>query len=106
MCLASLPFWIILSVSGAYFVPLPVSSELMQILVVVVTTLFFMGTDRSESNQSLLASVEASQSGVVLFTIMGDILILGGSIPDLRSIMGLVLVLSGMILHSLVNIGE
>lgn len=42
-----------------------------------------------------MASVEVIQSGVVIFNIIGDIVILGGFIPDSFSIIGILLILTG-----------
>ncbi len=107
MTIASLPFWIILSLFGVFTVDLPGSGQLIQTLIVAIssgviaTSLFFKATDISRNNQRLLASVEATQSGEVFFALIGEILILGGHIPDLYSLIGIGFVIIGMILHSL-----
>ena len=104
---ASTPFWIILSIIGVCTVSFPDSSQLGQTLIVAIssgviaTSLFFMATDKARKNQQLLASVEATQSGEVLFVLIGEIIILGGDIPDIYSIIGIIFVIAGMILHSL-----
>jgi hypothetical protein len=47
-----------------------------------------------------LASVEATQSAEVLFALVGEIIILKIHLPDIYSIIGIVLVIIGMLLHS------
>ena len=107
MTLASLPFWFVLSTVGLFSARLPSAGQLSQTLIValssgvIATSVFFMATDKARNNQRLLASVEATQSGEVLFALLGEIIILKGHLPDLLSSIGIALVILGMILHSL-----
>lgn len=106
MTLASLPFWLVLSVVGMLSVAPPSSSQLWQTLVVAIcsgviaTTLFFMATDMVKTDQKKLAAVEATQSAEVLFALVGEILLLGSHLPDRFAIVGMGLVIVGMVLHS------
>ncbi len=107
MTIASLPFWITLAIVGVYTVDLPKSSQLTQTLIVAIssgviaTSIFFKATDLAHKDHKKLASVEATQSGEVFFALIGEILILGGHIPDIYSMIGIGFVVLGMILHSL-----
>lgn len=107
MTIASLPFWIILSLYGLFNVESPTQPQVYQTLIVAIcsgviaTVLFFMATDRVRKDEKALASVEATQSAEVLFALLGEIIILKISLPDIYAIIGIVLVILGMTLHSL-----
>jgi uncharacterized membrane protein len=47
-----------------------------------------------------LAAVEATQAMEVIFTLVGEILILQAALPNVYSCIGIVMVVIGMILHS------
>lgn len=107
MTLASLPFWVVLSVIGIFTATAPSHSQLLQTLVVAVcsgviaTTLFFMATDLVKHNQKKLAGVEATQSGEVIFALVGEVFLLSAHVPNLWACVGIALVVLGMLLHSL-----
>ncbi|WP_159023639.1 multidrug resistance efflux transporter family protein [Formosa sp. L2A11] len=106
MTIASLPFWILLSLYGISIDELPSEPQVYQTLVVAIcsgviaTILFFMATDKVRNDEKALASVEATQSAEVLFALLGEVLILKSHLPDIYSIIGIVLVIVGMLLHS------
>lgn len=108
MTLASLPFWIILSILGLIFNEVPKKSEIVQSLIVAIssgviaTLFFFLATDMVKDNSKKLAAVEATQSGEVIFSLLGEMILLGGGFPPLTSFIGLAFIILGMILHSLV----
>jgi drug/metabolite transporter (DMT)-like permease len=109
MTLASLPFWFILSIYGIFTVGLPSGGQSIQSLLValfsgvIATVLFFMATDLVRGNMQKLAAVEATQSMEVIFALVGELLILSIPFPSLLSWSGIVIVIFGMILHSLVS---
>ncbi|OIK15697.1 hypothetical protein BIV60_08050 [Bacillus sp. MUM 116] len=109
MTLASLPFWFLLSLYGFFTVGLPSKGQVFQSFWValfsgvVATVLFFKATDMVRGNIQKLASVEATQSMEVLFTLSGELLFLSLPIPSPISWCGILLVVLGMILHSYVS---
>lgn len=109
MILCSLPFWFILSVIGIFKESFPSASQLFQSFCValfsgvIATLLFFRATDIVKSNQKQLAVIESTQAGEVIFTLLGGILLLGDTPPNQVGIGGLVLIISGMILNSLLS---
>ena len=109
MTLASLPFWLLLSVYGAATVGLPSIGQTMQSLLVAIcsgviaTVLFFKATDLVKGNMPKLAAVEATQSFEVLFAVSGEWLILSAPLPSNLSWAGMLLVVIGMVLHSYVS---
>ena len=66
---------------------------------VIATVLFFYATDLVKKNEKQLAVVEATQSGEVVFTLLGGILVLGEAGPV--GAVGLVLIIGGMIFNSI-----
>ncbi|TKH42604.1 hypothetical protein C1I60_17575 [Paenibacillus terrae] len=106
MTLASLPFWLLLSLYGVFSVGMPSQEQTIQSALVAVfsgviaTVLFFKATDQVRGNMQKLATVEATQSLEVLFALMGELIFLSMQIPSLLSWIGMFIVILGMILHS------
>ncbi|MCD7884012.1 MAG: multidrug resistance efflux transporter family protein [Lachnospiraceae bacterium] len=108
MTLCSMPFWL-LSAAAAFLISgAPGSGQILQSLGValfsgvIATILFFHATDLVKQNQKMLAAVEATQCGEVLFTLLGGVLVLGDPFPGMVSVFGLLLIVGGMIANSLV----
>ncbi|CAM3114773.1 multidrug resistance efflux transporter family protein [Sporolactobacillus spathodeae] len=106
MTLASCPFWLLLS--GFALVtagPPPIDQIIQSIIVavssgVIATVLFFYATELVKEDSGKLAAVEATQSMEVVFTLLGELIFFGGSLPTHSAWIGLLLVIGGMILHS------
>lgn len=109
MTLCSLPFWFLLSLFGIMQVGLPSPEQLIQTFGsalfsgVIATILFFKATDLVKSDQKQLAVIESTQSGEVLFTLLGGILLLKDTPPDWLGMIGILFIVSGMILNSLLS---
>jgi drug/metabolite transporter (DMT)-like permease len=109
MTLASLPFWLILAAAGVFTVGAPSQGQVAQSLLValssgvVATGLFFRATDMVRGNMHRLAAVEATQSLEVLFTVAAEVLVLRGALPSPLAWVGMLCVVIGMVLHSLVS---
>ena len=108
MTLCSMPFWIIISLWGLLTVGLPNKGQLVQSFIVAVfsgiiaTILFFKATDIVSYDTHKLAVVEATQSGEVIFTLLGGVIIFHDKTPNPVSLIGITLVVIGMILNSVV----
>ncbi len=106
MTLASLPFWILLSLYGLAQENLSDQNMLLQTFLVALlsgvaaTWLFFKATDMVRTDQKRLAAVEATQSSEVIFALAGEVLILHAALPDGLSLIGISIVILGMLLHS------
>lgn len=106
MTIASLPFWILISLYGISQNEFPTEGQILQTLIVAIcsgviaTVLFFMATDKVQKDERALASVEATQSAEVIFALLGEIILLGSNWPDSYSLIGIALVIIGMLLHS------
>ena len=109
MTLCSMPFWLICAVVALCHAGLPAGGQVVQSLAValfsgvIATILFFKATDLVKHNPRQLAVIEATQSGEVLFTLLGGVLFLGDSMPDIWGLCGILIVVVGMIGNSLVS---
>lgn len=107
MTLCSMPFWIIISSFGLLTTGLPNKGQVVQSLIVAVfsgiiaTVLFFKATDIVSSDTHKLAVIESTQSGEVLFTLLGGVFIFHDKAPTLIGFIGVIIVIIGMILNSL-----
>ncbi len=107
MTIASMPLWLILSFYQWAIHGWPSADQSMQSFVVAVfsgviaTVLFFTATDMARHNLHQLAAVEATQSGEVVFTLIGELIIIAGTQISMAGFIGLSVVVIGMVLHSL-----
>lgn len=107
MTLASLPFWFIMSSAAYVTVGAPSLEQILQTFIVgissgvIATTLFFIATDRVRADHGKLAAVEATQSTQVLFVIIGEVVLLSSPLPNGLAMIGLLIIIIGMVLHSL-----
>lgn len=109
MTLCSMPFWIIISAYGVLSVGLPNKGQVVNSLMVAIfsgviaTILFFKATDMVNGDTSKLAIIESTQSGEVIFTLLGGIFIFHDKIPSCISLVGILLVIIGMVLNSFIK---
>ena len=107
MTLCSMPFWIVCSGYALVTHGLPGTGQVVQSVIVAVfsgviaTLLFFEATNLVKDNPKQLAIVEATQSGEVLFTLVGGILFLGDPVPSAVGFAGIFIIVAGMIVNSL-----
>lgn len=107
MTIASTPFWLILSCYASFKVGAPSTSQVTQSFIVAIcsgviaTSLFFIATNQSRHHPGKLAAVEATQSTQILFVIMGEAAILSVPFPSGSALIGILLIITGMIIHTL-----
>lgn len=107
MAIGSLPLAILLGAYGTAAVGWPSGSQMVQALLlaicsgVIASLLFFLATDMAKHNTVLLAAVESTQSGTMVFTVLGEVMLLSGSFPQGWSMAGMIIVIIGMIATSL-----
>lgn len=107
MTLASLPFWLLLAAVAWWRDGPPAAEQLEYSFLValfsgvIATLLFFAATNRVRHDPARLAAVEATQSGEVLFSVLGERLWLHAPLPSPLSLAGIALIIFGMIAHSL-----
>lgn len=106
MTIASLPFWIILSIFALATEGPPSVNQSIQSLIVAIcsgviaTVLFFKATDMVRKDMKKLAAVEATQSLEVLFALVGEIMFLSIVLPSTLSWIGITIVMAGIIIHT------
>ncbi|WP_322922231.1 multidrug resistance efflux transporter family protein [Paenibacillus campi] len=106
MSIASLPFWLVLSLFGWVHSGLPSAGQVGQSLLValfsgvIATVLFFGATDQARSHPARLAAVEATQALEVVFTLLGEWILLGIMLTSLGMWAGMVLVVSGVVVNA------
>ena len=107
MTLCSLPVWIFLSIWAFITHGLPGRDQLIQSFFVALfsgtaaTVLFFKATDMVKHNHKWLAVIEATQSGEVIFTLLGGILFLKDPVPSAIGLAGIAIIVAGMTGNSL-----
>jgi drug/metabolite transporter (DMT)-like permease len=107
MTIASTPFWLILGCYAFIKVGAPSTSQVTQSFIVAIcsgviaTSLFFIATNQSRHHPGKLAAVEATQSTQILFVIMGEAAILSVPFPSGSALIGILLIITGMIIHTL-----
>ena len=106
MNLCSMPFWLICSVYALGTHGLQSGGQIFQSVIVAVfsgviaTILFFEATNMVKNNPKHLAIIEATQSGEVIFTLIGGILFLGDAMPAGSGLVGILIIVAGMVLNS------
>ena len=109
MTLCSMPFWAVCALWAGWQAGLPSADQHLQSFLValfsgvIATWLFFYATDLVKHNARWLALIEATQSGEVVFTLLGGILLLGDAMPSAAGFAGIALILIGMTANSLVS---
>lgn len=109
MTLCSMPFWLFFSAIALFTHGMPSMGQTIQSLVVAVfsgvaaTILFFAGTDLTRHNPRQLAVIEATQSGEVIFSLLGGVLFLGDALPGPLGFLGIAIIVAGMIGNSLAS---
>ncbi len=106
MTMASTPFWLILSCYAFVKVGAPSTGQVTQSFIVAIcsgviaTSLFFLATNLARHHPGKLAAVEATQSTQILFVIMGEAAILSVPFPSGFALIGILLIIAGMIIHT------
>ncbi len=106
MTLASLPFWFILTAFAYRSSGFPSMAQVSQSALVaifsgvVATSLFFYATSLVHRDPVRLATIEATQSFEILFTVLGEAVFLHAAFPSGLGLLGIILVMLGMTLHS------
>lgn len=109
MTLCSMPFWIAAMIYALYESGMPGGGQIAQSFGValfsgvIATLLFFHATDIVKDNPKQLAVAEATQCGEVIFTLIGGILFLNDAAPSGAGIAGIVLIIAGMTINSLIR---
>lgn len=109
MTIMSMPFWIIVSIVAIFSHGLPSNNQLIQSFFVTIlsgiiaTILFFKATDMEKNNPTGLALVESTLSAEVPFSLIAGILLLGDRLPSTTGFIGIILIIIGIILSTIIK---
>lgn len=100
LILGSMPFWAVLVL--VTHPPPPDTAQLTNILIVaisagVIGSTMFLYARQATSDAYTIAAVDASQAAEVLFTLLGEILLLGEPLPGPIGLTGVAMVIFGLI---------
>ena len=104
LTLGSLPFWLITIIVTQPPPPTAdqwASTALVALLSGVIATSLFVYARHLARNAYELAAVDATQAGEVLFALVGEVLLLGGAVPDSFALIGIGLTMLGLVLYLL-----
>jgi len=101
MSLGSVPFWCVLvavcnppSPSGGQLI----NTALVALFSGIAATSLFLYARNESITGSQLAAVDATQSSEVIFALVGELLILGGALPNLVGVAGILVAGAGLVL--------
>ncbi|MED4239826.1 multidrug resistance efflux transporter family protein [Priestia megaterium] len=109
MAIGSIPLSIIYAIYGFYTTGMPTAPQFSQAFIlamssgVIATMTFFHATDLAKENLALLGAVEATQSGSMIFTVLGEVFLLNGRMPTGIALAGMMIIVIGMIINSMLN---
>jgi len=100
MTMGSIPFWILLMVVSTP--PPPINSQIIHTGIVaissgIIATSIFYKARNSTKSPYVISAVDATQSGEVVFSLAGEILLLNGALPELTGGVGIVIVVIGIV---------
>ena len=108
MAIGSLPITILLGIYGFSTTGIPTSNQMLQGFLlalcsgVIATMTFFFATDLAKDNLALLELLE-EHAGTMVFTVLGEIIFLNGSLPGGLSLIGMIIIMLGMVANSILN---
>ncbi|MGL4649994.1 MAG: multidrug resistance efflux transporter family protein, partial [Caldilineaceae bacterium] len=104
LVLGSLPWWVAL---WAIVRPPPPSADqwfntaLVALLSGIVATVLFMQARHLAHSPYELAAVDSTQAAEVLFSLVGEVLLLGGMLPGRLGLIGIAATIGGLVLYLL-----
>lgn len=104
MTMGSIPFWVLLLIIVAP--PPPLKNQLINTGIVAIssgiiaTSIFYKARNASKSPY-IISAVDATQSGEVIFSLAGEILLLNGALPNLTGGIGIIIIVVGIICYSM-----
>jgi len=102
LTLGSIPFWIILAITIA---PPPPSSgqwfntALVALFSGIIATSLFLHARHLATNAYEISAIDSTQSSEVLFSLLGEIIFLGGVLPGTFGMLGIALTMTGLIFY-------
>ena len=104
MTMGSIPFWVLLLIIISP--PVPLKGQLINTGIVAVssgiiaTSIFYKARNASASPY-IISAVDATQSGEVIFSLAGEIMLLNGVLPNLTGGIGIIIIVVGIVGYTL-----
>jgi len=100
MTMGSIPFWILLLLIATP--PPPLKSQIINTGIVaissgIIATSIFYKARNSTKSPYAISAIDATQSGEVIFSLVGEILLLNGALPELTGAIGIVIIVLGIV---------
>jgi drug/metabolite transporter (DMT)-like permease len=104
MTMGSIPFWILLLLISAP--PPPIKSQIVNTGIVaissgIIATSIFYKARNSTTSPYVISAIDATQSGEIVFSLVGEILLLSGALPELAGGIGIVMIIVGIVGYSM-----
>jgi len=99
LTLGSVPFWLFLVLVTAPPPPSPgqwLNTALVALFSGIVATGLFLHARHLAGDAVELAAIDATQSGEVIFSLLGEVLFLQGALPNASGLAGILLTLAGL----------
>ncbi len=107
LTMGSVPFWIV-----ALLLPHSAQPTLQQVVgtgivalcgTVIGTSIFLMARQSAGRDPNATTKVDATQAGYTVFSLAGEVVFLGGALPGVLGVAGLLLVLGGLAVYASTN---
>lgn len=104
MTMGSIPFWILLVLISNP--PPPLKSQILHTGIVaissgIIATSIFYKARNSTTSPYAISAIDATQSGEVVFSLVGEILLLNGAFPGLIGNIGIIIIVVGIVGYSM-----
>lgn len=102
LTLGSLPFWILLILVTAP--PAPSTGQWLNTALValfsgVIATVLFLQARHLATNSYEISAIDSTQSTEVVFSLLGEVVLLGGLLPGLFGVVGIILTVTGLVFY-------
>jgi drug/metabolite transporter (DMT)-like permease len=104
MTMGSIPFWILLLLVSSP--PPPLKSQILHTGIVaissgIIATSLFYKARNSTTSPYVISAIDATQSGEVIFSLAGEMLLLNGAFPGLAGNIGIIIIVVGIVGYSM-----
>lgn len=102
LALGSIPLWILLILATGPPPPSPgqwFNTALVALFSGVIATALFLQARHLSSDSYELSAIDSTQSAEVIFSLLGEVLFLGGAMPGALGFGGIILALTGLIFY-------
>lgn len=102
LSLGSVPFWVVLLLFNGPAAPSTaqwLNTALVALLSGVIATGLFLYARHHASNSYEISAIDATQATEVVFSLLGELLLLGGDWPGVYGIAGVMLAVTGLVFY-------